>query len=75
MVFTFVGFSSDSRIVVKRAVLTNFLEDEKSELQLNSVPPLNRPAGSADEDTILSVNFRGFQVHTVKLTVAAHQDV
>ena len=74
-VFTFVGFSSDSSIAVQRATLTNFLEDEKSELQLQSAPSLSRPTVSRAEDTILNVNFRGFQVHTVKLTVAAHQDV
>lgn len=62
-----------SRLGVSKATLTNLLEDEKETLQLQARPAADGRAGASD--TIIDLNFRGFQFLTVKLTVEASTDV
>lgn len=71
-ILTHTGVRSSSRLGVSSATLVNLLEDEKESLQLRYVPAL---AGSNEKDIILDLPFRGFQIHTVKLTVEVKSDV
>lgn len=58
---------------MSKVTLTNLLEDEKEELQLQAAPALD---GRSDAtDTVVDLDFRGFQVHTVKLTVESSTSV
>jgi hypothetical protein len=45
----------------------NLLEDEKASLEVQSVPSAD--GGLDEKDTVLDVNFRAFQVVSIKLTV------
>ncbi|KAF8309652.1 glycoside hydrolase family 38 protein [Clavulina sp. PMI_390] len=61
-----------SKLRVTKATLTNLLEDEKEGLQLQACPAADGRVG--ESDTIIEINFRGFQFQTVKLTVEAAHD-
>lgn len=58
-----------SRLSIKSASLVNFLEDEVSALEMTSVQ--SNDGGADARDVVLPLDFRGFQVVTVKLVLNA----
>ncbi|KDQ27960.1 glycoside hydrolase family 38 protein [Pleurotus ostreatus PC15] len=57
-----------SHIPVAKAYLTNFLEDEQSGLHLHSTDH------ASQSDTFVKLDFRGFEIKTVKLVIDTSED-
>lgn len=56
-----------SHLAVKKAFVTNLLEDELQELNIL------RADDTEETDAVLKLDFRGFEVKTIKLVIGKHE--